>query len=145
MNRKDSEKLLETAKLGRLGVFDGEPYVVPVNFVYYSGKICFHCAKEGRKIQAVLKEPRVCFEVDEFLGLKEGEKPCHYGAYYRSVIAWGQARTVEGREEKKEALARMMIKQVGTGRQWVFDKEMVDKVTVVEIAIERMTGKCRLP
>ena len=65
MNRKDSEELLETAKVGRLGIFDGEPYIVPVNFVYGSGKIRFHCAKEGRKAQALVKEPRVCFEVDE--------------------------------------------------------------------------------
>ena len=145
MNRKDSERLLETAKVGRLGVFDGEPYIVPVNFVYHDDKICFHCAKEGRKIQAIHREPGVCFEVDEFLGLKEGEKPCSFGAYYRSVMAWGQARTVEGRKEKREVLTRLMTKQVGTGTQWVFSEEELDRVAVMEIAIKKMTGKCRLP
>jgi len=28
---------------------DGSPYVVTVNYVYYNGKIYFHCALKGKK------------------------------------------------------------------------------------------------
>jgi len=145
MNRKESERLLEAATVGRLGTFDKEPYIVPVNFVHHSGKILFHCANEGRKIQALVKEPRVCFEVDEFLGLKEGEKACSFGAFFRSVIAYGEARIVEGAEQKREALTRLMTKYAGNKQKWRFEDAELERVAVVEIAITDMTGKSRLP
>ncbi len=145
MNRKESERLLDTATVGRLGVFDEEPYIVPVNFVHHSGKILFHCAGEGRKIRALVKEPRVCFEADEFLGLKEGEKACSFGAFFRSVIAYGEARILESTEQKREALTRLMAKYTGNKQNWPLDDPDLERVTVVEIAIANMTGKARLP
>ena len=145
MSRRDSESLLETATVGRLGIFDGEPYVVPVNFVYHGGKIWFHCAKEGRKIQVLVKEPRVCFEVDEFLGLKKGEKSCSFGAYYRSVIAYGDVRIVDEEKQKREALTKLMTKHAGTNQKWPFEDAELKRVAVVEITITSMTGKSRYP
>jgi len=145
MNREESERLLETATVGRLGIFDKEPYIVPVNFIYHSGRIWFHCSKEGRKIQALVKEPKACFEVDEFLGLKEGEKACSFGAFFRSVIAYGDARIIEGAEKKREALRRLMTKYAGNKQNWRFEDAELERVAVVEIAITEMTGKSRLP
>jgi nitroimidazol reductase NimA-like FMN-containing flavoprotein (pyridoxamine 5'-phosphate oxidase superfamily) len=145
MNRKDSERLLETAAVGRLGTFNDDPYIVPVNFVYENGKIWFHCAKEGRKIRALIKSPRVCFEVDEFLGLKEGEKSCSFGAFFRSVIAFGDARIVESMEQKREILTKLMAKYTGRKQVWLFEDAELNRVEVVEIAIAQMTGKSRLP
>ena len=83
--------------------------------------------------------------MDEFLDLKEGEKPCSFGVYFQSIIAWGKTRTVEEKEEKKEVLVRLMTKYVKTRRKWTFEDEELDRVMVVEITIEKMTGKSCLP
>ncbi len=135
---------METAAVGRLGVFDGEPYVVPVNFVYREGKVWFHCACEGRKIQAILKDPRVCFEVDDFLGLKEGARPCSFGAYFRSVVAYGVARIIGEIPRKREAMKMLMAKYAGD-KEWFFEDAELERVAVVEITVTTMTGKSRLP
>ena len=42
---------------------NGYPYSVPLNYVYSSGKIYFHCARSGHKLDAIRRDPRVCFTV----------------------------------------------------------------------------------
>lgn len=42
---------------------DGYPYSVPMNFVYEDGKIYFHGAKEGHKIDAIKNNPKVSMSI----------------------------------------------------------------------------------
>ncbi len=59
------QEILEKGLVCRLGLYDGQyPYVVPMNFGYRDGRIYFHCAAEGRKIDILQKNDRVCIEVD---------------------------------------------------------------------------------
>lgn len=48
-------RILDTAYRGFLSVIGdgGYPYAVPLNFVSVGGKIYFHCAREGHKLDAV--------------------------------------------------------------------------------------------
>lgn len=144
MGRDDSEKLLETALVGRLGVFDEEPYIVPVNYVYQSGKLWFHCAPEGRKLRAIERNPRVCFEVDEFLGIKKGKEACSFGAYFKSVIAFGEAQIIKDVSRKRDVLTMLLTKYGGDEDWSICDREL-EKVAVVEVTLTFVAGKCRLP
>ena len=47
-----TEKILNKCTSGVLSVIgdDGYPYGVPVSYAYSDGKIFFHCAKEGHKV-----------------------------------------------------------------------------------------------
>jgi nitroimidazol reductase NimA-like FMN-containing flavoprotein (pyridoxamine 5'-phosphate oxidase superfamily) len=83
-----------------------EPCVVPLNFVYYDGRIFFHCAKEGKKLDNIKNNQKVCFEVDELTGIKDAEKSCDFGAYYRSVIVFGETRIIDNIDLERQVLAR---------------------------------------
>ena len=73
---------------------DDYPYAVPISYVYYNNKIYFHCAKVGHKIDAITKNPKVSFSVVDEDNIVSEE----YTTYFRSVIAFGKARIVEGDE-----------------------------------------------
>jgi hypothetical protein len=92
----EMEKILKRVEVGRIALCDdSKPYIVPVNFFYHEGKIAFHCAWEGKKLDLIDKTPNCCFEVDEFMG----EVSYHYEARchldYDSVLAFGKARVSE--------------------------------------------------
>jgi nitroimidazol reductase NimA-like FMN-containing flavoprotein (pyridoxamine 5'-phosphate oxidase superfamily) len=148
-NREAMEALLDAAAVCRLGLSpgpedDGFPYVVPVHFAYQQGRIYIHSACQGRKMERMKKNGRVCVEVDECLGLKAAGKACGYGSRYRSVIAFGTARLVEEEAAKRRALQLLMGKYAKRRRgreSWVFSGPEVSRVAVIEIEIERMTGK----
>ena len=142
----DAENLLKKASVGRLGTAcQNEPYIIPLNFVYTDGKIFFHCAIKGKKIEYITRNPRVCFEVDEFISLGGGEKACDFTTYYRSVISYGQARIIENSKEKAEALQKLLEKYTTERPEPVFNETMLRRVKVIEIVIEKLTGKQNLP
>lgn len=73
---------------------DDYPYAVPLSYVYHNGRIYFHSAKTGHKIDAITKNPKVSFSVTDEDRIVSEE----YTTYFRSVIAFGTARIVEGDE-----------------------------------------------
>ena len=64
---QEIERLLETVGHGfmRVNRPDGWPGVVPLNFVYADGRIYFHGALEGEKMEGLRKDDRVTFTVVE--------------------------------------------------------------------------------
>jgi nitroimidazol reductase NimA-like FMN-containing flavoprotein (pyridoxamine 5'-phosphate oxidase superfamily) len=146
-NRQVVEELLHNAPVCRIGLApgaggtdgNGYPYVLPVHFVYSEGRILIHTAREGRKIDMLRKNPELCVEIDEYLGLTPAEKACGYGSRYRSLIAFGRAKFVEAEEEKRRALQMLMEKY--TGRSFDFSARDVETVGIIEIKLDEITGK----
>jgi len=146
-NQEVLEELLRTAPVCRIGLGpvsaemdrNGYPYVVPVHFVYSEGRIYIHSARKGRKIDMLTRNPRICVEIDEQLGLIPAEKACSYGSRYRSLIAFGRAKVIEEEEEKRQVLRLLMDKY--TGRSFDFSAREVKSVGVIEIQLEEVTGK----
>ena len=137
------EELLREAEVGRLATCIGEePYVVPVNFAYYDGRIIVHGSREGRKMANIVANPRVCFEVDQSEKV-EGERPCDYAFRYMSVVVQGRARVVEGDEARLAALRRLTDKYApGKGRMLTMeDLKKYANLAVVEVTVDSMTGK----
>ena len=141
MGIETTKSFLRDARVGRLAMSkDDEPYVVPICFVYFKEKIYFHCAREGQKIGYLSTNSRVCFEVDEFIGVRKGRTPCTSTVKYRSVIAFGKASFIRDVELKKEALRRLGKKYSGAS-SGPFDEGTSEKTLLVAIAVEMMTGK----
>ncbi len=141
---QESEELLNKAPVGRLGMWCGDyPYVVPLNFAYSDGRIYFHCSRKGTKLDCISRNRKVCFEVDEFIGLKEGNKPCATSAFYRSAIAFGEARIVEDMKQKQDAL-RKIVSKYSHGDGYAFAEQELNRVAVVEIVVDHLTGKQNL-
>jgi nitroimidazol reductase NimA-like FMN-containing flavoprotein (pyridoxamine 5'-phosphate oxidase superfamily) len=147
-DRKEIEEILSKAPVGRIAVAsDNQPYVVPVHFAYEKNKIFFHSADRGKKIEYLKVNPKVCFEVDEFHAIIANPNPCKFETKYRSVIAFGTARILADKEEKLQALRKILAKH--GGRKEFLTREMMEKhvssvgskVVVVEIQIEELYGK----
>ncbi len=136
--------LLNTCHTGRLGTVgkDSYPMVKPLNFVHHEGKIYFHTAKEGEKIDDIKRDSRVCFEVDLPIAyVRAKNQPCEAEYLYRSVIIKGSAHIVEDREEKLFALKCLMEKYQPQGNYGGFPEERLAITGIVGIDIEEMTGK----
>lgn len=144
-----NKQLLEssevTAVLGRCtnGVLaclgdDGYPYAVPLNFVYHNEKLYFHCAKAGHKLEAIIKEPKVSFAVIDEDTIVSSE----YTSYFRSVIAFGKTRIVEG-DEWFDAFKALVEKYSGDQPEAakISEIEACKRSHIIAIDIEHMTGK----
>lgn len=79
---------------------DGYPYTVPLSYVYCDGKIYFHSAKSGHKIDAIKNSSKVSFCVID----QDKIVPEEYTTYFRSVIVFGNARFIEDDAEKRKAI-----------------------------------------
>ena len=142
MSEAEIERLLRKAEVGRLGLYgDDFPYVVPVNFVYMDGKIYFHGAFKGKKLELIDLYGKVCFEVDAGRAIKP-EKPGDCSFSYRSVIAYGDARLIKKHEKKLfMAAARGLFEKYAASHVPEIKEEMIEKTQMVEMKIEKMTGK----
>jgi nitroimidazol reductase NimA-like FMN-containing flavoprotein (pyridoxamine 5'-phosphate oxidase superfamily) len=126
----------------RLGmVDDGTPYVVPLSFGYEDGNLFVHSAPEGRKIETLRKNPRVCFEFDVDCQVVRAEKPCNWSMRYRSVVGFGRAEFVDDPAEKRRALAAIMRQYADAGERFTFPDQGLERTTVIRVAVESMTGK----
>src|SRR6476660_5184195 len=96
LDRDEIEEFLLTQRIARLGCHaGGETYVVPVIYAYRDGALVT-VTQEGRKVEMLRENPRVCVEVDEYDADARGS--------WRSVIAYGNAAELAG-EDIETALA----------------------------------------
>ncbi|HHW74545.1 MAG TPA: pyridoxamine 5'-phosphate oxidase family protein [Firmicutes bacterium] len=117
---------------------NGYPYAVPLSFVYFGGKIYFHSAKEGHKIDAITRHPQVSFTVIDKDCVAGGE----YTTYFRSVIAFGKAGIVQG-EERLKAFRALVEKYCGDQSKAANDRAVAGctRAVIIAIEIEHLTGK----
>jgi nitroimidazol reductase NimA-like FMN-containing flavoprotein (pyridoxamine 5'-phosphate oxidase superfamily) len=117
--------------------------VVPVFFACREGRLYVHSAQEGRKLDLLARNPRVCVEVDEVRSVVPAEKPCAFSSVFRSVIASGTAAQVSDPMAKREALDLLMAKYAGrrTGPGFEFSDATLEHTVVLEITLSGITGK----
>lgn len=141
MKLEETKMLLRDSMVGRLAVsLEDNPYVVPLFYVYFEDKIYFHCAEVGQKMEFLSANPKVCFEVDEFLGIEMDYKSCNVSSKFRSAIAFGKAEIVKNAEEKRLALRRLVEKYISVPDA-TFDDARFEKTTIVAVHVEKLTGK----
>ncbi|OFV69215.1 pyridoxamine 5'-phosphate oxidase family protein [Acetobacterium wieringae] len=114
------------------------PYAIPLSYVYFNDKIYFHSAKTGHKIDAITNNSKVSFSVTDEDTIISKE----YTTYFRSVIAFGKARIVEG-DEKLGAFLSLVKKYSGDQPEKSQHKEIDEclHAYIIAIDIEHITGK----
>ena len=101
-----------------------------------------HCAKEGRKLDLIKKNPHVFVELETNVAIVSGgEVPCKYGSEYASVMGDGTAVIVEEVSEKILGLQLMMKTQIG--RDFEITEQMTKSVVVLRIDVPYVTAKSR--
>jgi uncharacterized protein len=140
-DRKAIDEIITRAEVCRLGLCsDNKPYVVPVSFGYDGKYIYFHTASEGMAIDYLLANDQVCFEVEhEVRVVRNDNKACGWTHSFYSVIGFGTVQELSDTSQKIYALNRVM--EHYSGKEWDFEEEMVNKVRVWNVSVERVTGK----
>lgn len=142
-DRAEMEAILGQCPVGSLATvcFDGSPYVVTVNYVYHDAKIYFHGALEGKKIDNIAHEPRVCFEAHVVDRILPAPRATKFSMRYQSVVVHGRACLLDDLAAKRKALMMLTARYAGDCPfEPPTDKE-VAATAVVEIEVSEMTGK----
>ena len=119
---------------------DGQPYGVPLSYVYKEGCIYFHCARVGHKLDNIENNPKVSFCIVGDTNIL----PDEFATEYESVIAFGKASEVKGTEWKK-ALLWILEKYspgyIEEGKSYIEKKSKATKV--IKIEVDHISGKAR--
>lgn len=140
LSTEECVAILERMPNGTLALYgdDGYPYAVPVSYVYADGKIYFHSAMQGHKVDAVRRNGNVSFCVVE----QDDVKPAEFTTYFRSVIVFGKARILTDEDEKRNALCLLADKYShGEAGMEAEIAKGFNKLLMVEITVEHITGK----
>ena len=138
------EETLAILRRGTSGVLavlgdEGYPYAVPLSYVYEDGRLLFHCAREGHKLDAIRGCDKASFCVID----QDRVGPEEFTTLFRSVIAFGRARILEGEEERRSALL-LLGRRYSPGDEAALGAEVASSlahVCMVELVIEHLTGK----
>jgi len=132
--------LLKREKRGVLAVLgdDDYPYTVAMNHVYLDGKLYFHCAREGHKIDAIEKCDKVSYCV-----MDEGVKIDDNWWYtFKNVVVFGRMSKVTDDKLIETVLYR--LGDTFNVTEEFMDEEMKlfrDSVLILELDIEHISGK----
>ena len=136
------EAVLARGSSGVLAVSgdDGYPYAVPLSYVYAGGRLYFHCAASGHKLDAVRRSPKASFCVID----QDRVVPEEYTTYFRSVIVFGQVRELTDAAEKRAAVLQLSRKYVPNASDSVHSAE-ADRfwasLCMLELVPGQITGK----
>lgn len=119
---------------------DGYPYGIPISHYYCDedGKIYFHGAKVGHKIDSIKAYDKASFCVYDKGYRKEGE----WALNIKSVVIFGRIQLVEDEEKSRMICTRLCRKF--TDDEEYLRKELENafpRVQCLEMTIEHMTGK----
>ena len=152
MRRKDKEivdekvmvSIIEKAIVCRVAMcWQDEPYVIPMNFGYQDNYIYLHSAGEGRKLDILRNNDKVCIEFDVDVELVQSQEACKTSMKYKSVLIFGTAVILKDIAEKKKALDIIMHHYYYHDSLSVFHypEDALEKVIIIKVKIENMTGK----
>lgn len=155
----DEEQIIEIlgeCEYGVLGLIDdNEPYSIPLNFVYFEGRIYFHGALEGRKIDVISKNP-----IGSFVAVKpyayipsyfsDTVAACPATQFFASVFMNGELSIITDCNKKSDVLNALMQKLQSEGGYESIDyakpmyKKMLEKTAVIEFNPTIKTAKIKV-
>lgn len=136
LSKREIIALLESQFIGRIGCHvNGETYIVPVNYVYQNNAIYVQSG-EGKKIDMLRANPRVCFQVDEIDSMFK----------WKSVILWGnfeELSNMERQQVMQGLILRIMpnTNEAGRNPAHAINPQLRDSLIVFRINIEHATGR----
>lgn len=140
-SEEEIEKILSGNHLCRIALCDGDnPYVLPMNYGYKNRKIYIHSATEGRKLDIIRKNNKVCFEISDSISLKKNAVACGYSTKYRSLIGTGLIKILDSRDEKIESLNSIMFQHTKKDG-WDYVEDDLSRMLILQIEIHTVSGK----
>ncbi|GBF34996.1 pyridoxamine 5'-phosphate oxidase-related [Desulfocucumis palustris] len=135
-------KMLTEEKVGRLATLGGDgPYIIPMCFVWDNNVLYLHSRPKGTKIDNIISNPSICFEISRVDKWLPREKPCAYSINYRSVQVFGKARILPQGEEKVRALNLLSEKYLGGAPFEAVSPKAAAAAAVIKIPAEHVSGR----
>ena len=141
LSNEKAVSILEKCSSGVLSLLGDDDYTygVPMSYAYNDGKLYFHSAKKGHKIDAVTGHDRVSFTVIE----TDQIVPEEFTTYFRSVIVFGKIRLTFSDAEMRKAL-NLLVEKYSPGYE-ESGKSTIEKsiggVQIIVLDIEHISGK----
>jgi nitroimidazol reductase NimA-like FMN-containing flavoprotein (pyridoxamine 5'-phosphate oxidase superfamily) len=115
-DRADIDAILDAAPVAHLAfALDGQPYAIPTLHARIGEHVYFHGSAASRMIRALTAGAPACLTVTLLDGLVLARSAFHHSVNYRSVVVLGNARPVEGADERLAAL-RAFTERLVPGR-----------------------------
>lgn len=134
--------LLEKGSSGTLALHGDNdyPYAVPMSYAYADGKLYFHAALSGHKIDAIKQNAKASF----CLIAQDDVVPERYTTRYQSVICFGNIRFLETADERRAAMNHLVMRyapleSIEKSQQKISDDDAAMTIFCLDIA--HMTGK----
>ena len=142
ISNEECIELLKNEKRGVLSVIgeNGYPYGIPLNHFYNEkdGKLYFHGAKEGHKLDAIKACNKVCYTVFDKGYRKEGE----WALNVKSVVVFGEIALVSDAEKAKEICTELCRKFTDDEEYLEYEiKNSLPRVQCLELTPQHITGK----
>ncbi len=154
LSEEESISILQKSTAGTLALLGDNdyPYAVPISYVYADGRLYFHSALSGHKVDAIRKCDKASFCVIA----QDDVQPEKYTTFFRSVIAFGRIHIIEdeggthdvdniaGGYHEKLATARMLGNRYNPNQEEALQKELengLSRMLMIRFDIEHLTGK----
>ena len=142
LTQEECIKVLSEEPRGILAMHgeNGYPYAIPLNQFYdaETGKLYFHCAKEGLKLDLIKANNQVSFTVLDKGFKKEGDRALNI----KSVVCLGHIEVLTDHEKVLEQ-CRKIARKFGVSESEIDEdiKKNTNNVNMLVMTIDRMTGK----
>ena len=138
--------ILDAAFLAHVGFnTNGQPFVIPTLFGRDGDTLYLHGSAASRMLKELATGLSACVNVTLVDGLVLARSAFHHSMNYRSVVAFGTARTIDDPAQKARAL-RIISEHVIAGR-WQDVRSPTEKelkaTSVLEFSIEEASAKIR--
>ena len=143
-------EFLNNEETGRVASIDkdGYPQIIPMNFVFVNDVIYMHSHVKGEKLENIMRNNKVGFEVDknlEFLPsyFFDPNDASLANTFYISVVIKGECKLVDEKNEMTTALNSLMKKYQPEGKYEAIkpQDDVLNHVAVIKVTPKIMTGK----
>jgi nitroimidazol reductase NimA-like FMN-containing flavoprotein (pyridoxamine 5'-phosphate oxidase superfamily) len=133
LNENEVRELLHDQRFGHLGcvLASGEPYVVPVNYLFKDDGIYIHVLP-GQKLDAMRENHKICLQVDKI----------ENSSRWQSAIAFGEFQEIKKINEKIEILKEFSehSEQSTPVETMIEEQWNLGGMVVFRLNIKRITG-----
>lgn len=138
--------ILDASFLAHIGFsVEGQPFVIPTLFGREGDTLFLHGSAASRMLRHLETGVPACVNVTIVDGLVLARSAFHHSMNYRSVVAFGTAHKIEGRDEKNHALR--VVSEHLIGGRWDDVRQPTDQelkaTSVLQFSIEEASAKIR--
>jgi hypothetical protein len=146
--RADIDAILSEGLIAHVGFEqDGQPFVLPMAYLYRGGRLFLHGSKASRQLKHLASGAPICITVTLIESLVASKAAAGHSMNYRSAVVFGRAKAVRAHAalvDLSHAIIRRYFPDRAAGEAYAAVSEAELKaVRIVEVMIDEVSGKHR--